>query len=178
MIGLDAGGLTFRLITEDDWALFLQLYHNEQVLQYVSDPLSECQIRQLFDERLKPWRIGDLHWLCLVAVEKYSGNAVGVCGFHGLDIDADAPVTAEVGYLFLPEYFGKGYATLTLQATLNYGAQLGVELWHAVVTEGNTGSGRVLEKCGFHLVDRQHNGYQIADTFVADLIYKRPALQE
>ncbi len=170
---LDAGQLSLRVLTEADWALFLQLHHHEQVLQYVADPFSEAQIRQRFEERLQPWQAGDLHWLSLVVVEKDSGAAAGVCGFHCLEPDADKPLTAEVGYLFLPQFFGKGYATLALKACLDYGATQGIKQWQAVVTEGNIGSGRVLEKCGFHLVERQHNGYQIGNQFVADLIYKK-----
>lgn len=176
---LDAGSLMLRLLTEADWPLFLALHRHEQVLQYVADPFAEEQIRQRFDERLQPWQAGDLHWLSLVVVEKQSGAATGVCGFHALEsdgeLDADLPLTAEVGYLFLPEFFGKGYATLALKACLDYGTTLGIQQWQAVVTEGNVGSGRVLEKCGFNLIERQHNGYQIGDRFFADLIYKKTA---
>lgn len=175
MTSLEAGCLTLRLLTETDWPLFLQLHRHEQVLQYVADPLSDAQIRQRFDERLQLWQAGDQHWLSLVVVENYSNAVTGVCGFHCLELDADSPLTAEVGYLFLPEFFGKGYATLALKACLDYGTTLGIKQWQAVVTEGNVGSGRVLEKCGFSLIERQHNGYQIGDKFFADLIYKKTA---
>ena len=175
MTPLDAGGLTLRLLTETDWPLFLELHRHEQVLQYVADPFSEEQIRQRFAERLQPWQAGDLHWLSLVVVEKQSGAATGVCGFHCLDLDVDVPLTAEVGYLFLPKFFGKGYATLALKACQDYGTTLGIKQWQAEVTEGNVGSGRVLEKCGFSLIERQHNGYRIGDKFFADLIYKKTA---
>jgi len=170
---LDAGPLLLRLLTETDWPLFLELHRHEQVLQYVADPFSDEQIRQRFEERLQPWQAGDLHWLSFVVVEKQSGTATGVCGFHCLELDSDLPFTAEVGYLFLPKFFGKGYATQALNATLDYGTALGIKQWQAVVTEGNTGSSRVLEKCGFSLYERQHNGYQIGKKFVADLIYKK-----
>ncbi|MCA1930680.1 GNAT family N-acetyltransferase [Rheinheimera sp.] len=172
---LDAGTLQLRLLAETDWLLFLELHRHEQVLHYVADPFSDAQIRQRFDERLQPWKAGDQHWLSLVVVEKQTGAATGVCGFHCLEAEADTHLTAEVGYLFLPEFFGKGYATLALNACLNYGATLGITQWQAVVTEGNVGSCRVLEKCGFRLIERQHNGYRIGDEFVADLIYKKTA---
>lgn len=170
---LEAEPLQLRMLTQADWPLFLELHRNEQVLQYVADSLSELEIRQRFDERLQPWQVGDLHWLCLVVVEKHSGMATGVCGFHCLERDAGYPPIGEVGYLFLPQFFGKGYATVALKACLEYGAALGITQWQAIVTEGNAGSGRVLEKCGFQLSERQHNGYQIKGRFYADLIYKR-----
>ena len=170
---LDAGTLQLRLLIETDWLLFLELHRREQVLQYVADPFPDDQIRQRFEERLPPWQAGDQHWLSLVVVERQSGAATGVCGFHCLEAEADTPLTAEVGYLFLPEFFGKGYATLALKACLDYGATLGIKQWQATVTEGNIGSGRVLEKCGFQLVERQHNGYQIGNQLIADLIYKK-----
>ena len=178
---LDAGPLVLRLLTEADWPLFLELHKQEQVLQYVADPFSEAQIRQRFEERLQPWQAGDLHWLSLVVVEKQSGAATGLCGFHGLetegDLDSGQLLSAEVGYLFLTTFFGKGYATQALSACLQYGAELGITVWQAVVTEGNLGSCRVLEKCGFHCVERQHNGYQIGNKFVADLIFKKGGRQ-
>jgi len=173
MTVLQAGPLSLRLLTAADWPLFLELHRQEQVLQFVADPFTEDQILQRFEERLQPWQAGDLHWLSLVVVENQSGTATGVCGFHCLNVDADRPLTAEVGYLFLPAFFGKGYATLALSACLNYGSELGIKAWQAVVTEGILGSCRVLEKCGFHWVERQHNGYQIGNQFVADLIYKK-----
>lgn len=173
MKALDAGSVVLRMLTEADWPLFFELHCQEQVLQYVADPFSEPQIRQRFEERLRPWQVGDLHWLSLVVVEKQTGIATGVCGFHCFELDNNEPLIGEVGYLFLPQFYGKGYATLALKACLNYGLVLGIKHWQAVVTEGNIASSRVLEKCGFHLIERQHNGYQIGNQFVADLIYKK-----
>ncbi|MCS4307379.1 RimJ/RimL family protein N-acetyltransferase [Rheinheimera pacifica] len=79
--------------------------------------------------------------------------------------------SAEFGYMFLPEHFGKGYATEALLATKQFAFSLGLTQLQATVTEGNTGSCRVLEKCGFVLSKRIEQAYSINNTLYDDLIY-------
>ena len=68
-----------------------------------------------------------------------------MCGLLKRDILPDV----DVGYAFLPQFWGQGFAYEAAAATLRHGAQkFGLTRVVAVVSEGNAGSIRVLEKLG------------------------------
>jgi RimJ/RimL family protein N-acetyltransferase len=81
------------------------------------------------------------------AARKNDGVAVGMCGLLKRDNLPDV----DVGYAFLPEYWGIGYAYEAASATLRHAARkFGLGRVIGVVSEGNGASIRVLEKLGMH----------------------------
>jgi RimJ/RimL family protein N-acetyltransferase len=79
------------------------------------------------------------------ASRKEDGVAVGMCGLLKRDILPDV----DVGYAFLPEFWGQGFAYEAAAAALRHGAEkFGLTRVIGVVSEGNAGSIRVLEKLG------------------------------
>ena len=73
------------------------------------------------------------------------GAPMGMCGLLRRDILPDV----DIGYAFLPEYWGKGFAFEAAEATVAHAARkFGLERVIAVVSEGNDGSIRVIEKLG------------------------------
>jgi RimJ/RimL family protein N-acetyltransferase len=71
-----------------------------------------------------------------------------VIGFNGLKYLGDLE-EVDLGYRFLPEYWGRGIATESSLAIVRYGFEsLGLERIIALVLPDNTGSIRVLEKIG------------------------------
>lgn len=76
---------------------------------------------------------------------KSDGVPVGMCGLLKRDILPDA----DVGYAYLPAHWGQGYAFEAAEATLAHGARkFGLARVAGVVSPGNAGSIRVLEKLG------------------------------
>ncbi len=76
---------------------------------------------------------------------KPDGVPVGMCGLLQRDILPDV----DIGYAFLPAHWGRGLAHEAAEATLRHGARkFGLERVIGVVSEGNAGSIRVLEKLG------------------------------
>jgi len=98
--------------------------------------------------------------------ESETGADIGVTGFvlkEGV---------AEVGYLLLPEFSNKGYATESLKGVINKAAkEYDILRYQAVVTEGNSASERVLQKCGFSLNRVEKQAYSIGGTLFDDHIY-------
>ncbi|HEY0155531.1 MAG TPA: GNAT family N-acetyltransferase [Longimicrobium sp.] len=85
------------------------------------------------------------HGLYLVAL-KESGGPVGMCGLLRREQFDDA----DIGYAFLPEFRGRGYALESAAAVLDYGRRtLGLTRVLAIVSPGNTDSVKVLRKLGF-----------------------------
>jgi [ribosomal protein S5]-alanine N-acetyltransferase len=73
------------------------------------------------------------------------GASVGLCGLLRREILPDV----DVGYAFLPDYWGRGYAFEAASATVAHAAsKFGLKRLVGVVSEGNDGSIRVLEKLG------------------------------
>lgn len=69
-----------------------------------------------------------------------------MCGLLRRDILPDA----DIGYAFLPEHWGAGYAFEAAHAVMLHGAgKFGLKRLIGVVSEGNASSIRVLEKLGF-----------------------------
>jgi RimJ/RimL family protein N-acetyltransferase len=82
--------------------------------------------------------------LCAVEL-KDSGCPVGICGLMKRDyLDA-----ADIGFAFLPAYWGKGYAYEAANAILNFAkADLGLKRILATTRPENIASQKPLEKLG------------------------------
>lgn len=77
---------------------------------------------------------------------------VGMCGLLKRDILPDV----DVGYAFLPEHWGQGYAFEAADATVALGARkFGLKRIIGVVSDHNAASIRVLEKVGMRF-ERMH----------------------
>lgn len=97
-------------------------------------------------------------------------------GFSGLKYLPEFDGLTDLGYRFLPEYWGKGIATESALASLQYGfEELGIARIQGIAMPENIASCRVLEKVGlrFYKIDdydgdgKKYNYYEItkADYF-------------
>ena len=93
-----------------------------------------------------------------------AGETIGAAGLQHLDGGQEI----EVGYRFLKEHWGNGYATESARASLDWGfGELGLGRIVAVALETNTASRRVLEKCGLqeigvaHVYGLEHVKYEL-----------------
>ena len=83
-------------------------------------------------------------------VEKRSGQIIGMCGL----IKRPNLEHADLGYAFLPEYFGRGFAFEACTASIAAASRdFGLPQLLAIVNPDNTPSRRLLEKLGFRLQD-------------------------
>ena len=106
------------------------------------------------------------HGFGLWAVElRAKHEVIGVTGLQHL---ADGE-EIEVGYRFLHEHWGNGYATEAARASIAFGlGELRMERIVAVTLPTNRASRRVMEKCGMTFVgvmdvyDHAHVKYAIA----------------
>jgi RimJ/RimL family protein N-acetyltransferase len=94
-----------------------------------------------------------------------AGATIGAAGLQHLEGGPEV----EVGYRFLKEYWGQGFATEAARASIDFGfGEIGLERIVAVALETNVASRRVLEKCGLreiglaHVYGVEHVKYEIA----------------
>ncbi|MGN2435887.1 GNAT family N-acetyltransferase [Pseudomonas syringae] len=166
MLELNTERLYLRTMVAADWPLFLRLHSEPQTMQYVFGEIEEEQVRRGFDHRLPAWTPASEHWLCLVVIDRQSGQDLGVSGFRIMSLGH-----AEVGCLLLPEHQGKGFGTESRRAIIHYAAAIGLDSLESTVTDGNIASCKVLEKCGFTFERRVPQAYQIGEQWFDDLIY-------
>jgi RimJ/RimL family protein N-acetyltransferase len=77
-----------------------------------------------------------------------SGERLGLCGLLKRDTLADV----DLGFAFLPEHWGRGYAVEAAAAVLDGDAvRLDLSRVVAITSKDNVASGRVLERLGFRL---------------------------
>lgn len=163
---LQSTNLTMHQITQDDWELFHTLHTDSRIIELCFDQPSLEDIDSKFASRLPEWKSTSDEWLTLVIQEKTSGDNIGITGFKVTS------GVAEVGYLLLPEYSGKGYCTESLKALINWASNcLDIKQFRAVVTKGNVGSEKVLIKCGFMLTQIEPNAYSINGKLYDDHIF-------
>ncbi len=161
--------LIMRPITRQEWPLFQQLHNDPNVISLCFDKPDDNQLRDKFAQKLVPWVVNQNLWLCLTIQERETGEWVGITGF------LDGQGVAEVGYLLLTEQHGKGYGTESLRAVIEWAQrEYDIQQYRAIVTQGNVGSERVLEKCGFTLERIDPLAYEIGGKRYDDHIYTLP----
>src|SRR5262245_22007832 len=107
-------------------------------------------------------------------VERRSdGLLLGMCGLLRRDNLPDV----DIGYAYLPEAWGQGYAIEAAEATVHHGAaKFGLRRLIGVVSVGNAGSIRVLEKLGmrFERMWPMHPGEPEVKLYSVELAGRAP----
>jgi [ribosomal protein S5]-alanine N-acetyltransferase len=138
--------LILRHFTLDDAEAWLPLITLPEIIRYTGDvPVSSVEeAREILLTR--PLRDYAVHGYGRMAVvEKSSGRLVGFSGLKYLEDLGEV----DVGYRFLPDCWGKGYATESARVLMAQGVrEHGFKRIVGMVHPENAGSGRVLEKLG------------------------------
>jgi RimJ/RimL family protein N-acetyltransferase len=150
--------LLIRRFTVDDAEAYWLLVSDPAVLRYVGEPPlnSIAAVRDLLETRpLRDYRL--YGYGRMACIDKDSGRLLGFSGLKYLD-DMDE---TDIGYRFLPEAWGKGYATESGAAIMaRQSAESSLRRIIGLVEPENDGSVRVLKKLGLtferRLADAAH----------------------
>lgn len=140
--------LGFRLLNEEDIQNFEKLDSDEKLERYLPELQNLDRFASRISEFINQYQNKGLP--CFAIIELETGNYAGGCGFAPMEKGA------EVGYIFLKNYWGKGYATESLAALLKWAKKnLDSEYIIAYTFAEHVASCRVLEKAGmkFYKVD-------------------------
>lgn len=148
MMCLETERLRLRPFEETDHPLALRIASDPDTTKYLffwgrmgSTP--ESDVRRYLEYALGRWRETPIRAWEYCVVLKDAGEAIGQ---GSVEWSADAPGTAELGWILLPEYRGKGYA-----------AEMGRELTRAAFAMG---AARVIAHCddrnaaSYHVMER------------------------
>jgi RimJ/RimL family protein N-acetyltransferase len=167
---LETPRLTLRPFVEEDFEALHAMRADAEVARYLyEEPFSPAQTRDLLARKLAgtSWeKEGD--WLSAAVVERESGVMVGDVGMCWL---SERDRTGEIGFIFDPGQQGKGFATESARALVDWA--FGTAL-HRVIgrTEvRNTASRRVLEKLGMRLEARFVENEWVKNEWQSELVY-------
>lgn len=138
--------LELRPLTLDDASDYWPLVRDPDVLRFVGE--SPCESLDAVRDILRQKPLADYArygFGRLAVIERESGRFVGWCGLKYVpSIDE-----VDIGYRFLPDCWGKGYATEAAATVLQYGFDV-LELAQIVglVDPANAASARVMQKLG------------------------------
>jgi [ribosomal protein S5]-alanine N-acetyltransferase len=144
---LETDRLILRRATVEDSAFILELLNEPSWLRFIGDK----GVRTLDDARdyiLKSLvamyeRFG---FGLLLTELKDGGIPIGICGL----IKRDSLEDVDIGFAFLPKFWGQGYAYESASAVMRYGkASFGLDRIVAIITPDNHDSARLLGKLGF-----------------------------
>jgi RimJ/RimL family protein N-acetyltransferase len=148
MIVKKTGRLILRQLTINDADFILKLVNEPSWLQFIGDrgvhTNADAQNYILQGPVNSYERLG--FGLYLVEL-KENRIPIGICGL----IKRDALQDVDIGFAFLPEYWGKGYGFEAASAVLALGKKkFGLKRIVAVTNPDNARSIRLLEKLGLH----------------------------
>jgi [ribosomal protein S5]-alanine N-acetyltransferase len=155
--------LYFREFAITDAALLLEMHQDQSITQYTGDPIPWDTIERVEEilrtTILPQYKRSIGRWAVYL---KADDSFLGWCGLKDVNGEID------LGYRFIRQYWGKGYATEAAQAVLEYGIRNG---WKNIVGRAslhNTASVNVLKKIGLIYLENYLEGTEESVKFVCD----------
>lgn len=150
--------LLFRPFNMDDAEAVLAFSNNALVSRFTGDAGQVTSIKDAEHVISNVW-LKDYQtygYGRLAAIDKANGKVIGFAGLKFLPEEGEA----DLGYRFLPEYWGKGYGYEAAVACIQHAhGHYELEKVIAFVMPENLGSRRILEKLGFvKTAEVQENG--------------------
>ena len=151
---LETGRLLLRPFTEDDLPLILQISSDPQTTEYLyywgrigTTPASDA--RRFLDYALKNWQKTPIRAREFCLVEKSAGVCIGDGSVEWVE---GQPGTAEIGWILLPAFRGRGYATEAGRELMRAAFEImGADTVIAHCDSRNAPSRRVMERLGMTL---------------------------
>jgi RimJ/RimL family protein N-acetyltransferase len=141
---LETERLILRPMSEADVDDVYEMRRDPEVMRYIREPVQSREEALNWIELISSrWAVDRIGFCGLV--EKQSGKFAGWCGLWQLRENGEI----EVGYAVAKEFWGRGYASESAAAFLDYGfGPLALDKIVAVARPENTASRRVMEKLG------------------------------
>lgn len=135
-------------LTLDDAPFILRLVNEPSWIEHIGDKgvrnLEDAQ-QYLINGPLKSYK--ELGTGLLLVIRKEDNSKMGLCGL----LKRETLNHPDIGYAFLPEFTGKGYAIEAAKATLDFAKNvMQFKQILAITSPGNERSIHLLEKLGMH----------------------------
>jgi len=147
-IHLETERLLLRPLTHNDVDAFYAIIGDPITMRYYPQTFTREDAAEWIERNLRRYEKDGYGLLAVVL--KCSGEVIGDCGLSWQLAD-DTPML-ELGYHFLREQWGHGYATEAARACMEYAFRgLGAEKLVSLIIEQNQSSRRVAERNGMRI---------------------------
>lgn len=153
-IKLETPRLYLREFTLADVALLYNMHQDPAITRYTGDPLpwdSLAHTEKVLTEAILPQYKNGIGRLAVHI--KQTDEFIGWCGLKQVDDEID------LGYRYIQQYWGKGYATEAAQAVLNFGIQQQLPNIVGCADVENIASVKILEKIGLKFLKHYTDDY-------------------
>lgn len=164
--------LILRRITNDDANEIFELRSNPETMKYIPRPLVKTTEDALehvamIEEKIVT-NVG-INWGITL---KGNSKVLGIIGYYRIQPENHR---AEIGYMLLPDFHGKGIISEALKRLIAYGFDdLKLHSIEAVIDPENAASEKVLQKCGFvkeaHLKEAEFYEGKFLDKVIYSLL--------
>ena len=167
--------LVLRRIVKEDVNEIFSLRSDKETMKYVPRPLAKnleeaMEHIVLIDSRIETNE--GINWAITI---KNEPKLIGIIGHYRIKPEH---FRAEIGYMLLPEYHGKGIITEAIKEVVKYGFEvMKLHSIEAIIDPENFASERVLQKNSFvkeaHLKENEYFDGRFLDTVIYSLIKKQ-----
>ena len=167
--------LVLRRIVKEDVNEIFSLRSDKETMKYVPRPLAKnleeaMEHIVLIDSRIETNE--GINWAITI---KNEPKLIGIIGHYRIKPEH---FRAEIGYMLLPEYHGKGIITEAIKEVVKYGFEvMKLHSIEAIIDPENFASERVLQKNSFvkeaHLKENEFYDGRFLDTVIYSLIKKQ-----
>jgi [ribosomal protein S5]-alanine N-acetyltransferase len=171
-LSIETERLVLRRLSKDDVNEIIELRGNPENMVYIPRPLITTKEEALAHFKVIDERIDANEGINWAVTEKGKTKMIGLMGLYRIQPEN---FRAEIGYMILPQFNGKGYTSEAIKAIVIYGFQtMQLHSIEAIIDPKNLASERVLQKNGFvkeaHLVENEFALGKFWDTVIYSLL--------
>lgn len=172
---LETGRLKLRRVVKEDANEIFALRSNKDTMKYIPRPLLVDMEDTLLHIAMIDEKIENNEGINWAITLKDNPKLIGLIGHYRIKPEH---YRAEIGYMLLPEYHGKGIITEAIHEVVNYAFEnMKLHSIEAVIDPENFASEKVLLKSGFvkeaHLKENEYFEGRFLDSAIYSIINKR-----
>lgn len=172
---LETERLLLRRLVKEDVNEIFALRSDKETMKYIPRPLVKTEEEaiahfEMIDEKIE--NNEGINWAITL---KKDPKLIGLIGHYRIKPEH---FRAEIGYMLLPEYHGKGVIIEAIKETVKYGFEImKLHSIEAVIDPENLASEKVLQKSGFvkeaHLKENEYFEGRFLDSVIYSILNKK-----
>ena len=169
---LETERLYLRRVTKEDVNEIFALRSDQEVMKYIPRPLLKTEEEALAHIAMIDEKIDSNEGINWAITLKGNPKLIGIIGHYRIRPEH---FRAEIGYMLLAEYQGKGIISEAIKEVVNYGFEvMKLHSIEAIIDPENFASEKVLQKNGFvkeaHLKENEFYDGRFLDTVIYSIL--------